>query len=816
MNFKYALALACSLCFLLPNTPLAAQQKLLVLCTSDACNYRRVGTFLVGNRRSLRLLTTTADKVGAAEMKNSRELSIDQLTGLYRNPRSGAFYALDMDGNPRELALPSKVSVKDPALPASFWGREILEYSDAPNSKARTAVTPESFAYLLVGPDAEQAAFQLLQRLLEPSEADPRRFALIRGALGFTAKSPDVQRWRTSLRERMLGDLKRFDEQDGDPATLAEALHDAIQIRRVYVEIADDIADKELLDRIVSTDALFKRRVAVAEALRKATFWDEYLIKIRQLGLAKWSIPDILQGSRDAFNQSSRVHHQRFIGYTEEEHWDRAFDEAELAARNTCDSGVIDDFYHSRVLLVNHNQIASSLDYTGRNKALLEQLVRELDQLDPNKEQLTLDRIRRGEQLDPNFLPLQLKKAEFLDKLGRYTEALTVVQRIERNVRLDRKQLDEYLRLDGRITNNLMDAVQKSLEETRKQFELQKYQAALDAAARGLKADPVNASLLYYSVLSAAFLRQDAVAVKLVRIYLADSNVVCAPAGEPEKILELYRLLAAKVPARDSSDGIPHWISGVRYRPNEVFYDPISLGFLQPMTRISTDEGPYTLFAREDRSFLVKSISTFTATRKDAPPGGASTPLFEAEPKYDRQALSMLEIGSRANSAGDRTSYALTYLNSPGLNPDLVFHFTGRQMARGWAGNPFFHPLIWSGFYIFDLTYDKRGRVSTATPIQEAAGSRTDPFSEPLQFTWDGDSNRLRSIKGTRTGYLRELNYEKDGRLKSETISFPKGHGRIDYEYLPDRAQLKSAVAEDNFYDKRRREAVFDWSVVPR
>jgi hypothetical protein len=192
------------------------------------------------------------------------------------------------------------------------------------------------------------------------------------------------------------------------------------------------------------------------------------------------------------------------------------------------------------------------------------------------------------------------------------------------------------------------------------------------------------------------------------------------------------------------------------------------------------------------------------------------TVTFEAEPKYDRQALSMLEVGSRATSAGERTSYSLTYLNSPGVDPDLVFRFTGRQIARGWAGNPFFNPFIWSGFYVFDLTYDRLGRVATATPIREAAGSRTDPFSEPLQFTWDGDSQRLLSIKGTRSGYLREMKY-KDNRLEEETISYPRGgHGTITYEYFPDGVHLKTAKLEDNFYDKRERIAVFDQAVSLR
>jgi len=813
MRLNVRIALGICAVILQTSRPFAAQQHVLVLCAGDKCDYRPIASFLVGGRQSIRLSAASAEKTGPSDIKNAREVKIDQIVGLYRDGVSGVFYALGTDGKPHEVAVPLKAGGKEAVTPAAVWRGEVLEYSDAPNAKSKNAVTIDSFAYLLVSPDGEQAVFRLLQQLLEPGAVDPRRPALIRGALEFTAKSPALQQWRDALLGRMRADLKRFEDQEGDPTMLASALTDAVQVRAIYVQIGDETQNKTLLDSVVSADDLFKRRVAVAEVLRKATFWDEYWLKLKQLGLAKWSVPNVLQNARDALKQISELHQERSRHFRSDGHLDRAFDEAELAARSSCQAAVSDDFYQASILLVNHNKIAAAVEYTGPDKALLEQAVRELDQLDPNKEQVTLDRVRRGEKLDPNYLPLQLKKAEFLDKLGRYSEALDVVRRIERQIPLDGRQLDEFLRLDGRITNNLSDARQKSQEETRKQLDTQHYDTALDAAAKGLRADPLSVPLLYHSALAAAFLRRNNDAIRFIRTYLSDANLACAPAGEPEKLLELYRLLAAKQDARDTPDGIPNWISGMRYRPGEVFYDPISLGFLQPVLRTSSDDGVATVFSREDRSFLVKSISTSVGNRKGSTPTGPPTVTFEAEPKYDRQALSMLEIGSRATSTGERTSYPITYLNSPGVDPDLVFRFTGRQIARGWAGNPFFHPFIWSGFYVFDLSYDRLGRVSTATPIREAAGSRTDPFSEPLQFTWEGDSKKLMSIRGTRSGYLRELVYGGDGRLESEKISFPKGRGTIEYEYLPGSVQLRSAKTEDNFYDKRERIVLFDTAV---
>lgn len=60
------------------------------------------------------------------------------------------------------------------------------------------------------------------------------------------------------------------------------------------------------------------------------------------------------------------------------------------------------------------------------------------------------------------------------------------------------------------------------------------------------------------------------------------------------------------------------------------------------------------------------------------------------------------------------------------------------------------------------------------------------------------------------SGYLRELRFDKNGRLRSEDISTKSGHGSIKYEYVDDGPQLKAADIEDDFWDRRDRRVFFD------
>ena len=262
-------------------------------------------------------------------------------------------------------------------------------------------------------------------------------------------------------------------------------------------------------------------------------------------------------------------------------------------------------------------------------------------------------------------------------------------------------------------------------------------------------------------------------------------------------LFDLYRRQSAPSKPVGNDGMVPHWISGEMYTPGEVFYDPVSGGFFPQIMRSRGMKGKTTDFNWE--GFAVTSISTTVETLGS----GRGPTIFEAEPRYDRQRVHMIDIGSKGNSAEARSSIQLRYVNSPDFDPLLAAKFTGTVQTRGWAGNPFFHPFLWEGIFVFDLTYDELGRIKEATPVMTDASRTRSPLSEKLTFTWEGKSNRLSSIRGAR--YRREMKYDGKGRLKAETITYGNNGGRIDYAYLQNTSQLVSATCEDNFFDRDKR-----------
>ena len=184
-------------------------------------------------------------------------------------------------------------------------------------------------------------------------------------------------------------------------------------------------------------------------------------------------------------------------------------------------------------------------------------------------------------------------------------------------------------------------------------------------------------TLLYFGALAAGFLRQNDLARQYVQSYLNSGSLVCASDGQPEKMLELYQILLHRA-ALSQTAGIPNWISGRRYLPGDAYYDPITL-VTQPVRMISTKKGSITMFQWEDRSYVLRSISSSIRSPgvSSSSKSPRSAPVFEAEPRYDRKALSMLEVGSPATTIGQRSLYSLTYLNSPGIDP--IWFFASRE-----------------------------------------------------------------------------------------------------------------------------------------
>jgi hypothetical protein len=747
----------------------------------------------------------------ASTLRKGKTVRLSAIPGLYREPKSGLLRVLSRDGQLGEIAVPSKLPQGATTASAASAGVAI-EYREKAKSTAQVSVSIDQFVALLSGPRLEGAVVEFVRRETQAGEPHPLQKELIAGALLFSAGSTELQSWRDELRSTMRRSLDLFRGEGVDPARLEATLAEGLAAMRVHRLVALDGQTEEALQRDLTAEhRRLLERFAIASALKGAGMHDAFLEKLDQIGLARWSRPDLVAGVEESLRASAQWHHQQATALFASKQYERAFDEARLAStRAACDSTINETYYRTRIEFVNKNMIPASPDYGKQDLNRLQQIVRELQgigqdaALTPERIEDVRKRIAEGERLDKDYLPLQLKKAEFLANLGELTASRDVVIRVERTVQLGRNAGEEWLGLDASLDGRLAALRQGTERLVNEQIANGQFKEASVTAATGLRAEPGNPRFLYLSAVAAAVQRDQQRARQFVEQYLRLTGLDCTDTGDVKKTLfELYRRQAPRASASPADGRTPNWVSGALYHPGEVFYDPLS-GSFQP--RVGHSIAPQGSTAKSVQfrwdGFMALSITTTVGSRPGGLVGRDRTEL-EIEPVYDQKHIYMSGIGAKANSAGQRKVMPLRYLNSPDFDPLLAAKFTGKVSKRGWAGNPFFHPFLWEDIFLFDLVYDELGRIKEAIPVTGDISRPRSPFSETLTFTWDGSSKRLLAISGAK--YRREMAYDSLGRLVAETITHPEGRGKIEYRYEGKTMQFKEVKCEDNFYERARR-----------
>ena len=130
----------------------------------------------------------------------------------------------------------------------------------------------------------------------------------------------------------------------------------------------------------------------------------------------------------------------------------------------------------------------------------------------------------------------------------------------------------------------------------------------------------------------------------------------------------------------------------------------------------------------------------------------------------------------------------------------MIERFTGKPVATIVSGNPYFHPFVWSGVFVFVAEYDAEGRVKSARQLP-AAGQA----SRILDFKWEG--TKLMEIAERGGAYKRSMSYAGN-KLIGETVAFHGKLSKIEYKYKGDQL-LEASCGEDASLDNRSRHVTF-------
>jgi tetratricopeptide (TPR) repeat protein len=440
---------------------------------------------------------------------------------------------------------------------------------------------------------------------------------------------------------------------------------------------------------------------------------------------------------------------------------------------------------------------------SGQREAINQALRFATGYKDENKLDLALKSALEAEAIDPNSLPVLLKKAEILGAKGQFNQALATLDQY------DLHAIDEERDKASTLRNDLLFKRTSSVEDIKAQlgalWSAGNFHAMRQMAVRGLSARDDDPELLFPAGIASLVTRNVPDGKKYLASYLDVSNTLDA---DREQRIRVRTVLAGlgTAPAA-ATTGAANWMSGMRL-PNDVPYCPASLAFQTHVDHIDASNKMKVAYNWEgDR---LRSI--VPAFDKPEHATGEKPIAFAYDPAAS--AVNAVGYGSaRAIASTDPDELykraAPLLSNNPYVDPTAIQGLTGKNVAIGVSGNKYFNPFVWDGIHYFRLTYDTRGRVAQAREIADPASA---PGDSLLEFDWDGW--RLAAIRGYQgAGNQRHQTYERtmdyqEGRLVSEQIQSQGKSWRIKYTYAG--GKLTAAVCDrDPSLDDRSRQVTF-------
>jgi hypothetical protein len=735
---------------------------------------------------------------------------------------------------------------------AALWSAATVAYQEQAKGKTPTPLRADEIYAIVPGPEQSESLANLIadpknfSGLGEDSEgaASAERMSLL-VAVANSVTGQGAAKLQQVLLSEMLDAARKIN------AGIAKA--DDLLLGLKYADVSaqaypKDERQEKARAALIERKAWLDRRMAILKAFRAAELWDAYLDKYSDFERWDNGFQDLRKSREQAFQESGKQHRARGEQYYNNKNYPSALEELTLAQRRLPSDRQIAGLVE-KVKLDDERQQAAGKpkvaeDKGSSNYRLITRRVQNADNyINDGK-----DAEKRGRDLEAEGKSLKtagrlteaetrLKEAEakLEEAEAKLQEAEGEIQQAEgvdkesprimlSRARLlqARKQplkalaiLDEYARrvvdTEGKgdeLRNNIAYEL-KSTKEIKKAAVAKAladgdYAAAQITVQEGLALDANDLDFLLNAGRIEAIMRNYAHAADMFKQYL---NLSQTPGADQKRRAEVYNALSLVKPPDPEPEGKPNWFSAYR-NPTGIAYCPISLMPNARVVDVKASRKLTTTFQwTGDQLMSVQNTSLEAGEGRSAvyfdyfkDRGGVRR--VSVEPLEDAAADLPTPRFTAAGTVGTGKGTYLGLPNHPVVDPLMVEWLTGKRVATIVSGNPYFHPFVWNGIYVFIAEYDDRGRVKSARQIP-AAGQA----SRTLDFKWDGDSLRLIEIAERGGVYKRTMTYSGN-KLMVETVVFGGRSSKIEYKYRGDQL-LEANCGDDVSLDSRSRHVTF-------
>jgi hypothetical protein len=787
-----------------------------------------------GTSQSLDLLPDAYKKLPAVEIVRAGTLRRHAGGYLVRRMESG-WVPVAADG----------AQVKAATSFAALWSATTVAYQEQAKGKTATPLRADQIYAILPGPERSESLANLIadpanfRGLGEESEgaAFAERMSLL-VAVASSVTGQGAVKLQQVLLSEMLDAARRIS------AGIAKA--DDLLIGLKYAEVSAQAYPKDERQAkaraaLTERKAWLDRRMAILKAFRAAELWDAYLEKYSDFERWDNGFQDLRKSREQAFQESGRQHRAKGEQYYKDKNYPSALQELTLAQRRLPSDRQIAGLVE-KVKLDDERQQAAGKpkvaeDKGSSNYRLITRRVQNADNYindgkDADKKGRDLEaeakslktagrlteaetrskeaeaklqeaegEIQQAEGVDKESPRIMLSRARLLQARKQPLKALAILDEYARRV-VDTEGKGDELR--NNIAYELKSTKEIKKAAVAKAFADGDYAAALITVQEGLALDANDLDFLLNAGRIDAIMRKYADGADMFKQYL---NLSQTPGADQKRRTEVYNALPLVKPPDAEPEGKPNWFSAYRNPPG-IAYCPISLMPNARVVDVKASRKLTTTFQwTGDQLTSVQNTSLEAGEGRSAvyfdyfkDRGGVRR--VSVEPLEDAAADLPTPRFTAAGTVGTGKGTYLALLNHPVVDPPMVERLTGKRVATIVSGNPYFHPFVWNGIYVFIAEYDDRGRVKSARQIP-AAGQA----SRTLDFKWDGDSLRLMEIAERGGVYKRTMTYSGN-KLISETVAFGGRSSKIEYKYKGDQL-LEANCGDDISLDSRSRHVTF-------
>lgn len=761
----------------------------------------------INGRPKVRLATT--DRILPQQYKGLVERLLEQTCVRVH----AAGYPLIWVSGAWQPAYPDGLAIKSQTTATAAWQSVKLQIIRQPRGKAEE-IPVTGLVAILPATESGDALAEFVADVRNftgvgetgPGQAFDHQMSLL-VAVAPSAPPAAAARLKALLSSLMAGVAERA----GTGIVALPELQTALRVAAIAeLAFGQDPALRTLRGTIIGRKNWLDQRVAILKALASIRGWDFFLEKYGEFERFDHSFDDLRKTRTEAFRESAGEHREAGQRFYSSKQFPAAIREFRLASlRSPADRDL--------QALLDSARIEEARDTARRRqrprpdptsaafRQLQQSLVFAENYIRDGKLEQAEGEILRMETLDPQGADGLLMRARLHQARKQLPQTLEILDDY------DRKVIDpaEIAKGDA-LRANILYEIASTRDRLAKEIEVATARGDFAEASRlarsGAAIAPADPNLNYQAGVQALILRDHAGGTRYLRRYLELSKAL--PLEAPRRGT-VYGVLSASVIGNAAAAvGARSWFSGQPLQDG-VYYCPMSLApAARPLeVRASRKQTSSFEWGTADRLISVKTVNgtpgeAGSAVYFDYFPGGGVRRV-NTEPFSQQEEVPLLA----PDSAKVTPRGAWTLLpNHPQIDVAMVQRFTGKKVATVVAGNPYFHPFVWTGLFTFLAEYDADGRIRSASQINL-------PTTAPARIlTFEWQDMRLttvveRNSKGEPTGYRRDISYS-DGQISAETVHFQGKTNKI--EYKREKGRLVEAICEaDPSLDSRSRRVTF-------